>query len=530
MLNGIKIIKKYYKLAGVRPVFLFFQFLLLFIPSVFSILSPIIAAKIITAITVFDYSNAVNGLIFEFVLIFVSTISYFAFSMLSSKVDRLIALNVENHIYQNAMKNKNHVQISFATMNNVWKFVDFNKNLLLKTCFFLKSVALLAIIIYFNLIIGLSLIGVSFISYFLLKLTDSKIQRNEKELSVHQVESLNFFNSIHKGTSEEPNNISASLKNRYFSRVENIIKMSNKTKLLESVNNNFITLILKIAVFASTIYLISLVKSTTLTLSLYLILTPYLTSSAQNLIEFFNLFGNICEIDNILNEFQSLVFLEKPPENTTVFKGFDLLFFNISAHSEKCSILNLNINIKERSLVYFVGSANSGKKSIFNLLTKTTQPQSGAVLLNGKNISEIELNLYNSIVVSTSKNPYFYNVSIYENLYMVCSSKNKISNAVKSLNLTKIIDSFPEKLNSLPNQISDSKCLFFLGLLRSYLSGAKINLIYEIPNDFSDTEKELFEHILKTLNKTSTVIIFSNEKPFISLDHQAYFIKNSKLI
>ena len=106
---------------------------------------------------------------------------------------------------------------------------------------------------------------------------------------------------------------------------------------------------------------------------------------------------------------------------------FNLYFFH-TATSDKnnAKIIDLNLNINHKKFVIFVGEAHSGKETIFNLLNKKIHPSSGSIFVDNKNIEGIDKNTYSKIISFTSSTTYFYNISIFENLYLVCQNKTKI--------------------------------------------------------------------------------------------------------
>ena len=291
MFRGFNLIKRYYSLAGVKSSILSLQFIFLLIPALLSILSPILLSNIISSLTVFDFSRAIYFLSLDFLIIISSAIIYFLYHIVSRKINKKLFYNFNDYIYENIKKNKNIRNITLPTITNISVCINFNKEFLYKLCFLIKSIIMLLIIFYYNYIISLCIIFVSIISYLLLKITNKKIQNSTKHLASIEQKSVDLFNSIHKGSDIEENyNLNVVLKNKYFSIVEDQINTHNKISLFYSINSNFISLILKITVFIATIFLIGQIKNTFLTLSLYLILTPYLTSSAQNLISIFDHF------------------------------------------------------------------------------------------------------------------------------------------------------------------------------------------------------------------------------------------------
>ncbi len=567
MFKSLKIVRKYYNLARVRPIFIVLEFLTLLIPAIISIYSAVLLANVISALTVYDFSGAIKQLSINFSLIVVSAISYFCYHLLSKKVNHTIAVNLNEFVYSNVRLNKNINKISLSTVSNITTCVDFNKEFLYKLCFFIKSIIIIVIVMYYSLLLGFGLIAVSLIMGLLLSFTDKKIQVSEKEYSNYQANSLVLFNSILKGSKlEENQNLENRLKDKYFALVANGAKIKNKTALFYNLNNNFVSLILKSAVFGFTIYLITLVKSTTLTLSLYLILTPYLTNSAQNLIEFFDMFSKVGKVDTILQEFDALKFQstlpDKDQEKELDIDTFNLYFYhttletedkkinenkneinsikNLKKYNNKSNknlitspepqIFDMNIKIEYGTFVNFVGELGSGKSAIFKLLSREKACTSGSIFLDYKNIAEIKPEIYKSIVAVTNNNPYFYNISVIENLTLVCENRSKINSAIRAFSLGADIEHLKDKINTVIDEKFNSKLLYFLGILRAYISGAKIICIYEIPENFLRADKLKLLHIIKFLKNKCTLIFLSRSDELSTHANHTYYIEKSKII
>ena len=516
MLKNFRILKAYYGLAKVKWKFVVIEFIVLLIPSLLSILSPILTANVISYITVYDFKNATRMLCYDFGIILVTALLYFIYHIVSNKLSKTILLNTSEYIYNEVKNNKNLSKINSSTMSDIWTFSSFNSNLLYKLCFFIKSIIILGIIFAYNYLISLSLIGVSIVSALLLSLSNKQIQKNNLILTDSKVKSLELFNSIQKGISLENNNyMESTMKYKYIQNVESSLSTNSKITLFYNINNNFISLILKTAVFLFTFYLISQIKATYLTLSVYLILTPYLTSSAQNLIAFFEIFPEIGIIDNILFNFNELKTKEdtanKPEPDFESTHSFKLKLFHCYYKSDSYGIEDADFEIEQKELVQIIGKQNSGKRAIFDLITKKGLASSGSVFLGDKNVDAFPTNIYNQFIYATYKSPYFYNLSIEDNLEIVCGNKNKIIKTINALNLQSMINDLPDGLKTMIDENSSKKLLFFLGLVRAVLSQAKIICIYELPDNFSEKDYEALENIIEYLNKKSTVILFLHE-------------------
>ncbi len=532
MLKSFKTLKRYYKLANVKKYLLIFEFITFLIPSILSIVSPVLTAEAITAITVFDFSKAILMISLDFAIIALTSILYFIYHFISNKTTKIIVNNLEEYVFENVSQNKNLTKIHSSTLNSIWQCAEFNRDFLFKICFLIKSIILLGIIIYFNLLLGIVILVVSLITFLLLRLCNIKIQQNDSELDVYKRDSLELFNNIQQGSKIETNlSLEKSLKDKYFKYVNNSVKINNKISLFYSLNNNFISLILKSAVFGLTIYLITLIKTTTLTLSLYLILTPYLTSSAENLIEFFDLIPQIGLIDNSLKEFEALKFQEVLNEPTQInLTSYDICFSNVSlSSSATANIKNVNLIIPHGSLVLFYGKENCGKRAIFLLLSKKEKPSYGSILVDNKNIYDIVDSSYNMLFSFTTKEPYFYKMSIFENLYLVSENKTKINRTIKQFGLKPEIDKLKDGLNTTLDETISASLKFLLGITRAYLSGAGIICIYELPSNLNKTYSSIFSKMIQIINHNKTILIFSHDKDINLKFDFKYFIENSEI-
>ena len=530
MHRNFKTIRTFYRLSKVKPILIFFMFVSLIIPAVLSVLTPILVANTITSITVYDFNKAINQTIIGFAIIIVSSISYFIYHLITTKVNKSIITNFNTFIYYNVKNNEKIKHINLSTIKDISSCVRFNKELIYKLCFFIKAIIILIIVAFYNYFLSLIILAVSIVSFLLLKISDKKIQSKSQELSAYESESLNLFNSICGGGNAEQNyNLEYALKDKYFSYVNSNIKTSNRISLLYCINNNFISLILKSAIFASTIFLISQIKSTELTLSVYLILTPYLTSSAENLISFFDIFSEIGLIDNVLNNFESLKYIsETKQEKPIPINTFNLYFYNTST-TGKLSLKDINLKINYKDLVCFVGDEDYKIEEIFNILSKKKTVSGGCIFLDDKNISDIDIPSYNKVVSFITPSEQFFNISVFENLYLVCPSKTKILKELKNLELINVFNSFENKLNTIVDNQVSSKHKFFLGIARAYLSGTKIINIFKFPETFDKSDRELFKTIIQKINKNCTVICYFNQEWQPELFDEIFVIENSKI-
>ena len=531
MFSNLKAVKKYYKLAGLRAPIVVAQFLLLLVPALLSIYTPVLTAHVISALTVFDFEQATRKLWLNLAIIFACAVLYFVFWIFNNQSNKTISLNFNKFLYENVQKNEEISSIGLQTILNTRDCIDFNRVFLFKLCYFVKSVIVLGIIFFFNSYIALAIIFVSILSYGLFYLFDSRIQKINIDISKNENEKMFLFNSIKAGKTVETDfNLSNVMEDKYFALVQQGNKLSKKASLLKTINEHFVSLILKSAVIVLTVYLVGLIKETFLTLSLYLILTPYLTSSAQNLISFLDVFSNVGHIDNVLLDFSALKKNEETINSThTNFYTYNLYFYHLSSKiSHICHLQDLNLKIEYGKFAVFVQKEFECKNLILNILKRTDVPSSGSVLLDGKDISSIDEKTYQALLSFTNTKPYFFDVSIRENLLLVCNSPKHICKSLLGLHLKEKVDKLPQKINT-KIQYVDDKLLYFLGIARAYISGSKILCINEIPSNFVKADFDLLKKVVGFLKGKMTVLLFSSSDFFSKNADLVFYLEKGKI-
>lgn len=99
----------------------------------------------------------------------------------------------------------------------------------------------------------------------------------------------------------------------------------------------------------------------------------------------------------------------------------DFEFQNVSfAYEENEPVLqDINFKIKANETVSFVGKSGSGKSTIFNLLCKLYEPNSGTITIDGHDIKTLDKDSIRGNISIINQSPYIFNMSIRENLTIV---------------------------------------------------------------------------------------------------------------
>jgi ATP-binding cassette subfamily B (MDR/TAP) protein 1 len=148
-----------------------------------------------------------------------------------------------------------------------------------------------------------------------------------------------------------------------------------------------------------------------------------------------------------------------PPGSSDV-KG-DLVFkdvhFRYPTRPEQPVLRGLDLHIKPGQYVALVGSSGCGKSTTIGLLERFYDPLSGAIFLDGQDISKLNLADYRSHLALVSQEPTLYQGTIRENILLGADHSadipeaemdERIVQACKDANIHSFITSLPEGFNT----------------------------------------------------------------------------------
>lgn len=112
---------------------------------------------------------------------------------------------------------------------------------------------------------------------------------------------------------------------------------------------------------------------------------------------------------------------------------------------------NMNFKIKANSTVAFVGKSGSGKTTVFNLLCKMYDIDSGKITIDGIDIKELDKDSIRGNITIISQNPYIFNMSIRDNLRLVKENltEEEMIEACKTACLEDFIKSLPDGYDTI---------------------------------------------------------------------------------
>ena len=307
---------------------------------------------------------------------------------------------------------------------------------------------------------------------------------------------------------------------------ENIDLMSLKLFKMRNVEMDFdcfINIIQVLAELGLVILIIMLIKLGNLTVSSAIILFSYRTRLLNNLMEKvsdllveirnFNLSTN--RVFSLLDstEFKKEKFGKKHIDNVKGNFEFDKVDFKYNNGKE---VLNdLSFKIKANETVAFVGKSGVGKTTIFSLLCKLYDIQSGSIKIDGIDINELDEDSIRGNITIISQNPYIFNMSIKDNLKLVKDgvTEEEIKKACHLACLDDFIETLPNKYDTV---VGESGVILSggqrqrLAIARAFIQNTKIILFDEATSALDNETQSKIQKAIDNLKKDYTILIIAH--------------------
>ncbi|KAM4874400.1 ATP-dependent translocase ABCB1 isoform 1-T1 [Thomomys bottae] len=126
--------------------------------------------------------------------------------------------------------------------------------------------------------------------------------------------------------------------------------------------------------------------------------------------------------------------------------------FNYPTRPDIPVLQGLSVQVKKGQTLALVGSSGCGKSTVVQLLERFYDPLAGTVLLDGKEIKQLNVQWLRAHLGIVSQEPILFDCSIAENIAYGDNSRvvsqDEIVRAAKEANIHQFIDSLPEKYNT----------------------------------------------------------------------------------
>ena len=332
---------------------------------------------------------------------------------------------------------------------------------------------------------------------------------------------------------------SKSLAKRIKVTKEKFIEMRN----IDIFYNNIIEILTAIFEFLLIIIFIYQIKNNSLTVAMAIALYSYRYRIMVNFMENISL---LIEEANSFNLSFERVFtvignetFEKERFGNKKIKRIkgDFEFKNVSfSYDKDLPVLkDISFKVDANSTVGFVGKSGTGKTTIFNLMCKFYDVDSGTITIDGKDINDLDEDSIRGNITIISQNPYIFNMSFIDNMKLVRSnaSLDEIKNACKIACLDEYIESLPDKYNTIVGEggitLSGGQRQR-LAIARALIQKTEIILFDEATSALDNETQTKIQKAIDNLKGDYTIMIIAHRLSTIINCDKIFMIDDGKII
>jgi len=229
---------------------------------------------------------------------------------------------------------------------------------------------------------------------------------------------------------------------------------------------------------------------------------------------------------------------KEPKGGSASFDFEDKLEFknvNFSYNKENTVLSNVNFSIKKGEMVGLIGPSGAGKTTIVDLILRLFEPASGEIILDNKDISDINMKDWRKNIGYISQDIFLMNDTIANNIKFYDNSitNKEMEKAAKMANIYNFIDSSPGKFSTIVGE----RGLALSGGQRQRIIIARILarqpkfLILDEATSALDNESEVqVQKVIENLKNKITVLVIAHRLSTVANSDKIIILKNGKII
>ncbi|GBU09310.1 lipid ABC transporter permease/ATPase [Gammaproteobacteria bacterium] len=208
---------------------------------------------------------------------------------------------------------------------------------------------------------------------------------------------------------------------------------------------------------------------------------------------------------------------------TERFKG-EIKITNLDFnYGERVALKDINLHIQAGQTAALVGASGSGKTTLANLIARFYLPDTGSIVIDGHDISDIHLDDFRKNISYVSQNVVLFAGNISDNIALGQTNLNTadilqsidkaINKAIENANAAEFIRQLPARLNTLIGEngtrLSGGQRQR-LAIARAFLKDAPILILDEATSNLDTQSEFLIQQAMENLSKNRTTIIIAH--------------------
>lgn len=229
-----------------------------------------------------------------------------------------------------------------------------------------------------------------------------------------------------------------------------------------------------------------------------------------------------------------IIDMENKKDNVKTINNGNIQFKNVNfSYGDRNVLHNINLEIKEKSLVSLVGESGCGKSTIASLIMSLKTGYQGSILIGNEEASQInEQNLMQNITL-VNHNSYIFKGTIEDNLKMAKNdaTKQEMEDVLQKVNLLDFVKEqggLSFKLDEKGSNLSGGQAQR-LALARAILHDSKIYIFDEATSNIDVESENIIIENIHNLAKEKSVLMISHRLANVVNSDMIYTIHNGQI-
>ncbi|OGO61250.1 MAG: thiol reductant ABC exporter subunit CydC, partial [Chloroflexi bacterium RBG_19FT_COMBO_49_13] len=185
--------------------------------------------------------------------------------------------------------------------------------------------------------------------------------------------------------------------------------------------------------------------------------------------------------------------------------------------NQRPALKGVSFEIPAGKMTAIVGESGAGKTTLTWLLLRFLQPQSGEIIVDGKLLSDIPVDIWLNNLAWVPQNPYLFNDTIAANIKLACpnAADTAVQHAARLAHVDEFINQLPQ---GYATQIGEGGTRLSAGqaqriaLARAFLKDAGLLILDEATSHLDPETDALLQDSLATLCRNRTVVVIAHHR------------------